>query len=72
MLVLMGAMHESCAMRKRVFASLLWLYAGWYAGSTLAWAFGVGASFGPILGVALGTLVFVDPRGAIWHDKPSS
>ncbi len=51
---------------KRTAVALLWGYAFWYAGAMLASVFNAPEVFGPILGVATGVLVAVDPRGHFW------
>jgi hypothetical protein len=53
-------------MKKRVLATFLWFYAGWYAGAVLADFLGISPVFGPILGAAAAALVVGDPRGLIW------
>jgi len=55
---------------KRIVAGPLWFLVGWYAGSAAAWAFGLGPFVAPIVGVALATLIVMDPRGVIW-DRPA-
>lgn len=53
-------------MTKRAVATILWFYAGWYAGATLAFLLGLAPALGPILGTAAAAIVAVDPRRAIW------
>ncbi|HET7472404.1 MAG TPA: hypothetical protein VFJ71_04685 [Candidatus Limnocylindrales bacterium] len=53
-------------MKKRVVAGVLWLYAGWFVGAFAAFAFGLPAVLGPIVGLAAAGLVGVDPRRLIW------
>ncbi len=57
-------------MKKRVFATILWFYAGWYAGAMVAELFGLSAALGPIFGTAAAAIVGGDPRHLIWG-KPS-
>ncbi|MEW5991731.1 MAG: hypothetical protein AB1736_10370 [Chloroflexota bacterium] len=52
---------------KRIAASLLWFYAFWYLGSMIASLAGVPDLLGPVLGVAAGIIVGLDPRGLIWR-----
>ena len=56
---------------KRIAATLLWFYTGWYVGSIIATLIGVPDLLGPIVGIAAGTLVAIDPRRLIWTPSPS-
>jgi hypothetical protein len=51
---------------KRILAAVLWFYAGWYAGATIAYFLGISEVLGPILGTAAAGLIAGDPRGIIW------
>lgn len=51
---------------KRILAAVLWFYAGWYAGATIAYFLGLSGALGPILGTAAAALIAGDPRGIIW------
>lgn len=53
-------------MKKRLLATVLWFFAGWYAGAVIAYFVGVSPMLGPILGAAAAALIAVDPRGVIW------
>jgi hypothetical protein len=53
-------------MLKRVVATLLWFYAGWYAGAMTAALFGISPALGPIFAVAAAAIIGGDPRGIIW------
>jgi hypothetical protein len=53
-------------MKRRLVAATLWLFAGWYFGATLAFAFGVSPLLGPVIGLASAFLIAGDPRGIIW------
>jgi hypothetical protein len=53
-------------MLKRSLAVLLWFYTGWYAGALVAYHLGISEILGPIIGVAAGGLIAVDPRRIIW------
>jgi hypothetical protein len=59
-------------MKKRILATFLWFFAGWYAGAVIAYALDVSAILGPILGVAAAGLIAGDPRGIIWSQRPST
>jgi hypothetical protein len=59
-------------MKKRILATFLWFFAGWYAGAVIAYALDVSAILGPILGVAAAGLIAGDPRGIIWSHRPST
>jgi len=54
-------------MTKRVIATVLWFYAGWYAGAMTAELFGISVALGPIFGVAAAAIIGLDPRHLIWH-----
>jgi hypothetical protein len=53
-------------MTKRLLATALWFYAGWYGGALLADFLGVSAILGPIVGAAAAALIAGDPRRIIW------
>jgi uncharacterized membrane protein len=55
---------------KRIAAAPLWFLVGWYIGSAMAWALGLGPWFAPITAVALASLVVADPGRIIW-ERPS-
>ena len=61
---------------KRLVAAPLWFLVGWYVASVIAWTFSLGPLLAPIVGVALATLIVLDPRRVIWDrpatDKPES
>ncbi len=48
-------------MKKRVLASLLWFYAGWFAGASVAAFFDLGPAIGPIVGSAAAVAVALAP-----------
>jgi len=56
-------------MKKRILATVLWFYAGWYAGAILAEFLGVSPLLGPIIGMAAAALVAGDPRRIIWTSR---
>ncbi|HEU0236390.1 MAG TPA: hypothetical protein VFR14_08130 [Candidatus Limnocylindrales bacterium] len=56
-------------MQKRVAAAVLWLLAGWTAGSFLTFTIGVSPLLGPILGIAGAALFAGDPRRIIWTQR---
>jgi hypothetical protein len=55
---------------KRLVASVLWFYCGWYAGSLAAALIGT-PDLGLIVGIAAGLFVGLDPRHLIWTRTPS-
>lgn len=59
-------------MKKRILATFLWFYAGWYAGAVIAYFVGVSPMLGPILGVAAAALVAGDPRKIIWTRRTTA
>jgi putative effector of murein hydrolase LrgA (UPF0299 family) len=52
---------------KRFAAAALWLFAFWYLGSMIASLMGVPDLLGPVLGLAAGLIVGIDPRRVIWR-----
>lgn len=52
---------------KRLLATALWTYALWYLGAAISLVFGLPDLLGPILGLATGLLVGLDPRHVFWH-----
>jgi hypothetical protein len=59
-------------MKKRAAAAILWFYAGWYAGASIAFIAGLSPVLGPILGAAAATFVAGDPRHVIWTRRAVS
>ena len=57
-------------MKKRVLATVLWFYAGWYTGAMIASLAGLSPVLGPILAVAAAGIIAGDPRRLIWT-RPS-
>jgi len=55
-------------MKKRIFATFMWFYVGWYGGAMLAEFLGVSPILGPIIGTAAAALFAGDPRRIIWSD----
>jgi hypothetical protein len=53
-------------MTKRLLATLLWFYTGWYAGALLADFLGLNPLLGPIIGAAAAAVIAGDPRRIIW------
>ena len=56
-------------MKKRIFATFLLFYVGWYGGAMLAEFLGVSPVLGPIIGVAAAALFVGDPRKIIWPGR---
>jgi hypothetical protein len=56
-------------MKKRAAAAILWFYAGWYAGASIAFIAGLSPVLGPILGSAAALIVAGDPRHMIWAQR---
>jgi hypothetical protein len=59
-------------MKKRALAAGLWLYAGWCLGAAIAWATGVPAILGPILGLGGAWFFAGDPLNRIWGTTAAS
>jgi hypothetical protein len=51
---------------KRIAAAPLWFLAGWFAGSAVAWTFGLGPFVAPIAAVALAVFIVADPGRLFW------
>jgi hypothetical protein len=56
-------------MKKRIFATFMWFYVGWYGGAILAEFLGVSPALGPIVGAAAAALFVGDPRKIIWSPR---
>jgi uncharacterized RDD family membrane protein YckC len=56
-------------MKKRVFATVVWFYAAWYAGAIIAELLGVTALIGPIVAVVTAAFVAWDP-GHLFSPHP--
>ena len=56
-------------MKKRILATFLWFYVGWYGGAMLAEFLGVSPILGPIIGAATAALFVGDPRKIIWPSR---
>jgi hypothetical protein len=67
-----AATTDRTLMKKRVAAAVLWLYAAWFVASFSAFAFGLPPAIGPIVGLAAGVLVGLDPRRLIWDRAGSA
>jgi hypothetical protein len=67
-----AACEQDAVMKKRILATFLWFYAGWYAGAILAEFLGVSQLLGPIIGMAAAALVAGDPRRIIWVSRPAA
>lgn len=61
-------------MSKRVLAAILWFFAAWYLGASIALYLGISAYLGPILGIAAAAVFGGDPLGIIWtkREAPAS
>jgi hypothetical protein len=59
-------------MTKRLLATVLWFYAGWYGGALLADFLGISAVLGPIVGAAAAALIAGDPRRIIWSVRAAT
>jgi len=60
------ARRNHAASHEATCAATLWFYAAWYLGSAIATLLGVPDLLGPILGLAAGLVVGIDPRRLIW------
>lgn len=58
-------------MTKRLLATFLWFYTGWYAGAFIASILGVSSVLGPILGVSAALLIGRDPLHRVWASARS-
>ena len=58
---------DDTAMKKRILATGLWFFAGWYAGAILAWVVGIEAPMGLLVGLAAGAFVWADPGHLLWN-----
>ena len=51
---------------KRIAAAPLWFLVGWYLGSVVAFALGLGGFLAPIAALGLSAFVVIDPGQLIW------
>jgi len=56
-------------MNRRLLSGVLWFLCGWYLGAAIAWMLALDPILAPMLAVAAGCLVMVDPRHVIWARK---
>lgn len=56
-------------MKKRIVATFMWFYVGWYGGALIADILGVSPILGPIIGAAVAALFVGDPRKIIWRSR---
>jgi hypothetical protein len=56
---------------KRIAATALWFYAGWFAGAFVAFVAGLSPVVGPVVAIAAAAVVATDPRGLIWGRSAS-
>jgi len=56
-------------MVKRIAAFLLWGFTAWYAMAYLIELTGGPEILGPLVGLAVGSLIAIDPRGIIWTPR---
>ena len=59
-------------MTKRILATVLWFYTGWYAGAIIADFLSVSPMLGPIIGAAAAALIAGDPRRIIWTARSAT
>ena len=59
-------MPDDADIIKRLVTTLVWFYAGWYAGAMLAFLGGISPLLGPVIGVAAAGLYLGDTRG-LWR-----
>jgi len=65
-LAIEAAALDDAPMKKRILATTLWFFAGWYGGAVLAWIIGTEAPIGLLVGLAAGAFVGLDPRHLLW------
>ncbi len=53
-------------MHKRLLATSLWLFAGWYIGAAMTVYLGLPEIVGMLPGIAMAWLVAVDPMHRLW------
>lgn len=59
-------------MNKRIAATVLWFFAGWYLGGWIALFLGISDLIGPILGISAALVIGGDPLGIIWTRRQAS
>ena len=53
--------------KKRVLASVMWIYSCWMVGGVAEFFIGTPALLGPALGIAAAVFFGLDPLGVVWH-----
>ena len=53
-------------MFKQITAAILWFYAGWYVGASIALLTGLSSLIGPLVGLGAAVFFAGDPFGIIW------
>lgn len=66
-LAIESAAPDDASMKKRILATGLWFFAGWYAGAIVAWVIGIDAPMGLLVGIAAGAFVWSDPVHLLWN-----
>jgi hypothetical protein len=61
-------LHDDARMIKRLGMSLIWFYAGWYAGAMAAFFGGFSPMIGPVIGVLAAAFYIGDTRG-MWGTR---
>jgi len=59
-------------MKLRIASTVLWFLAGWFLTGAIATALGMSSVIGPLVGVAWGTLIAIDPLHLLWRDRSGS
>jgi hypothetical protein len=61
--------QHSRLMKKRIAATILWFFTGWFVGAFVAFVAGLTPVLAPMLGTAAAAFVAGDPRHMIWTQR---
>ena len=60
---------NTAPMTKRVIATFLWFYTGWYLGAEIAYFTGLNAIVGPAVGIGAALFLIYGPTQGLWRSR---
>jgi hypothetical protein len=54
---------------KRLAATILWFFAGWYLAAVAAWLTGMPSAIAPIFAIITAAVIWTDPRKRLWVES---
>jgi hypothetical protein len=61
---------SSMTAMKRIAATVLWFFVGWYVAAAAAWLIGIPSAIAPIVAIVIAAIVWIDPRNRLWVSNP--